>query len=335
MRYLPFTVLAFLLAGQLSMAWGANKQEKRLIRASEVFQEIMDTPDKGIPKDLLARAACIGIIPSVKKFAFGFGGRHGAGYVLCRKNLGKGPWGPPSGFSMSGGSFGLQWGFSATDYVLLFMNLGGVEKLLGNKFTLGADASVSFGPVGRTVEAATDAQMSAKILGYSRSKGLFAGLALDGAVLKPSAGDNQSLYGRKISARELLLEGEIAPPASAEPLLQTLIQHSSWQTQTAPTVAKVTAIAQPAAVIQATTGTISGTISDSTGAVVPDAIITIRNVETGMSRTVATDPAGRYAAFQLEPGSYEGTAAAAGFQTVVRRQITLTDGHEAIMDITL
>jgi lipid-binding SYLF domain-containing protein len=181
MRYLLFVVAAFLLAGQLPAAWAATKQEKRLIRATEVFQEIMDTPDKGIPEDLLARAACIGILPSVKKFAFGFGGRHGAGYVLCRKNRGKGPWGPPSGFSMSGGSFGLQLGFSATDYVLLFMNVNGMDKLLSDKFTLGADISVAAGPVGRTAEVATDAQMTAKILSYSRAKGLFAGLALEGA----------------------------------------------------------------------------------------------------------------------------------------------------------
>ena len=181
MHILLITVVALFLAGQLSTAWGANKQEERLAKSAEVLQQIMDTPDKGIPADLLVRAACIGIIPSVKKFALGFGGRHGAGFVLCRKNRGTGAWGPPSGFSISGGSFGLQLGFSATDYVLLFMNVDGVDKLLSDKFMLGADAAVAAGPVGRTAEAATDAQMTAKILGYSRSKGLFAGLALERA----------------------------------------------------------------------------------------------------------------------------------------------------------
>ncbi len=234
MRYLLSAVAAFLLAGQLTAVWAANKQEKRLTRATEVFEEIMNTPDKGIPVDLLARAACIGILPSVKKFAFGFGGRHGAGYVLCRKNRGKGPWGPPSGFSMSGGSFGLQLGFSATDYVLLFMNPDGVDKLLSNKFTLGAASSVAGGPVGRTAEAATDVQMSAKILSYSRAKGLFAGLALEGAVLKPSGGDNKALYGRKVDPRNLLLTGNVAPPPSAGPLIQILSRYSGRKTKKAP-----------------------------------------------------------------------------------------------------
>ncbi len=234
MRYLLSAVVAFLLAGQLTAAWAANKQEKRLTRATEVLQEIMDTPDKGIPVDLLARAACIGILPSVKKFAFGFGGRHGAGFVLCRKNRGKGPWGPPSGFSMSGGSFGLQLGFSATDYVLLFMNMDGVDKLLSDKFTLGADASVAGGPVGRTVEVATDAQMSAKILSYSRAKGLFAGIALEGAVLKASGKDNKALYGRKVDPRDLLLTGNVAAPPSAGPLIQMLSRYSGRKTKKAP-----------------------------------------------------------------------------------------------------
>ncbi len=231
MRYLLSAVVAFLLVGHLTTAWAANKQEKRLAKSAEVFQQIMDTPDKGIPVDLLARAACIGILPSVKKFAFGFGGRHGAGYVLCRKNRGKGPWGPPSGFSMSGGSFGLQLGFSATDYVLLFMNRDGVDKLLSDKFTLGADASVAAGPVGRTAEVATDAQMTAKILSYSRAKGLFAGLSLEGAVLKPSGGDNKSLYGRKVDPRDLLLTGNVAAPPSAGPLLQILSKYSGGKSK--------------------------------------------------------------------------------------------------------
>jgi len=211
--------------------WGQEKQIERLGDAREVLEQIMGTPEKGIPTDLLARAACIGIIPSVKRFAIGLGGQHGAGYVLCRKNGGTGAWGAPSGFSMSGGSFGLQLGASATDYVLLFMNQDGVEKLLQDKFTLGADASVAAGPVGRNATAATNAQMAAKILGYSRSKGLFAGLALNGAVLRPSGDDNEELYGRKVDPRQLLIEGTIPPPASAQSLIDLLTRYSSGQTR--------------------------------------------------------------------------------------------------------
>lgn len=224
-------ILACVVLTSAGTAWGATKQEERLADARLVFEQIMGTPEKGVPQDLLARAACIGIIPSVKRFAIGIGGQHGAGFVLCRKNGGTGAWGAPSGFSMSGGSFGLQLGASATDYVLLFMNQDGVEKLLQDKFTLGADASVAAGPVGRSATAATNAQMAAKILGYSRSKGLFAGLALNGAVLRPSGDDNEALYGRKVSPRDLLIVGNIAPPASAGPLIQLLTQSSSGQSR--------------------------------------------------------------------------------------------------------
>ena len=231
MRYLLRTVLVVGVAVSATEAWSVSKQEQRLQEAHRVLRQIMNTPEKGIPQDLLARSYCVGIIPSVKKLALGFGGRHGAGFVLCRKDRGKGAWGPPSGFSISGGSFGLQLGYSATDFVLLFMNDDGMEKLLQDKFTLGADANVAAGPVGRTASAATDAQLTAKVLAYSRSKGLFAGVALEGAVLRPSGDDNQALYGRKISAKELLLNGTAAPPASAGPLIQELTKYSSSQSK--------------------------------------------------------------------------------------------------------
>src|SRR5579864_3976557 len=191
------SLLGILIA--TGVASSMSKQEERLARSKEVFQQIMDTPDKGIPRDLLERSACVGIIPGVKKLAFVVGADHGAGYVMCRRNEGRGPWGPPSGFSISGGSFGLQIGVSDTDFVLLFMNRDGIRKLLEDKFTLGADAAVAAGPVGRAASADTDAQMTAKVLSYSRSKGVFAGLALDGAVLRPSPEDNRALYGEKIS----------------------------------------------------------------------------------------------------------------------------------------
>jgi SH3 domain-containing YSC84-like protein 1 len=229
MRKLGMSMLCGLIVA--ACAFSATKQQERLKAAGEVFQQIMDTPDQGIPHDLVQRSACIGIFPSVKKLAFVVGGSHGAGYILCRKNEGKGAWGPPAGFSMSGGSFGFQIGGSATDFVLLFMNQEGVRKLLQDKFTLGADAAVAAGPVGRTAAANTDAQMTAKVLSYSRSKGLFAGLALDGAVLRPSGEDNRALYGSELSAKDLLLDAKHAPPAGAGKLIQVLDKYSGRQSK--------------------------------------------------------------------------------------------------------
>jgi len=224
-RLLSFVLAMGLLAPVI--VWSADKHNERLEDAREVFQAIMDTPDKGIPAYLLASSVCVGIIPSVKKLAMGFGGRHGSGYVICRTNKGSGPWGSPSGYSMSGGSFGLQLGYSSTDFVLLFMNRDGIEKLLQDKFTIGADANLAAGPVGRTASAATNTQMTAKILAYSRSKGLFAGIALEGAVLRPSGDDNKELYGREVSAKDLLLGSTISPPAAAAPLINLLTKYSS------------------------------------------------------------------------------------------------------------
>lgn len=232
-RFIPsFTLAAawLLCAACILPLQAQEKQVERLQESAKVLKEVMDTPDKGIPADLLGRAACIGVLPSVKKVAIGIGGQHGAGFVLCRRNGGTGSWGPPSGFSMSGGSFGLQLGASATDYVLLFMNLDGVKKLLEDKFTLGVDGAVAAGPVGRNATAATDAQMTAKVLAYSRSKGLFAGISLNGAVLRPSGDDNKALYGREIPARDLLLTGGNPPPAAARPLIELLGKYSASKT---------------------------------------------------------------------------------------------------------
>lgn len=232
-------VTAIILAALLtaSAAWSAanepqrvkakNKQEERLVRANEVFLEMMNAPDKGIPEDLLSKAHCAGIIPGVKKVAiFSLGGRHGAGIVTCRTNNGRGAWGAPSAFSISGGSFGLQIGYSDTDFIFLIMNQSGVRKLLESKFTIGADANAAAGPIGRTAEAATDAQLTAEILTYSRSKGIFAGVSLEGAVLRPSPEDNRILYGRDISPKDLLMDSKVPPPAVAGPLLATLNRFS-------------------------------------------------------------------------------------------------------------
>jgi len=320
---LTCAMMSVLLVSQLTPAWGKSKQAERLERSAEVFQEIMNTPDSGIPRDLLARAACVGIIPSVKKFALGFGGRHGAGYVICRTNQGTGPLAGLSGFSISGGSFGLQLGFSATDYVLLFMNTVGMEKLLQDKFTLGGDASVAAGPVGRTAAAATDAQMHAKILGYSRSKGLFAGLALEGAVLRPSPDDNEKLYGREVSAKELLLDGTVPPPAEAQPLLSALASYAATKP-----AARSEKKAEAKSIL-------SGQVRDSSGAVIPDARVSIVNAEAGTSRTMSTNETGRYAASDLQAGSYEVRAAVPGLGDAAPQQVVLRAGASAAVDLTI
>src|SRR5262249_1102268 len=172
----------------------------------------------------------------------GLGCRYGAGYVLCKKDFGKGPWGAPSAFALGGGSVGFQLGFSATDYVLLFMNHYGVEKLLQDKFTLGADVTVAAGPVGRAATAATDAQITAQILSYSRSKGLFAGVALEGAVVRRSKDDNKALYGKEVDAKDILVAGTVPAPPSAQPLIQVLSgQKPAASATSATTVAVSTA----------------------------------------------------------------------------------------------
>jgi lipid-binding SYLF domain-containing protein len=189
------------------------KETERLATCREVLEEVMGIPE-GIPRDLLNKAYCVAVIPSVKKAALGVGARFGKGAVVCRTDSGSGAWGPPLMISIGGGSFGLQIGGQAGDYVFLIMNRKGIDQLLKSKFTLGADASVAAGPKGRTAEAATDAQMRAEILTYSRTRGLFAGISLEGAVVKPDADANRNVYGTRVAASELLLKaGQTIPPA--------------------------------------------------------------------------------------------------------------------------
>src|SRR5262249_37422144 len=176
---------------------------------------------------LLQQAKCVIVIPSVKKIASAFGVKYGRGVMVCR--LGEdfnGPWSAPSMYALEGGNFGLQIGLQATDLVLLVMNERGVDSLLGNKVKLGGDLSVAAGPMGRTMEASTDLAMRAKILAYSRARGVFAGVALDGSTLRPDNHANEVLYGRTISAREIVRTGAVTPPANAAPLLQ-LLQEST------------------------------------------------------------------------------------------------------------
>ena len=176
---------------------------RRLTEAAAVFSEVMATPDKGIPEDMLANAHCIVIVPGLKTAAFVFGGKFGKGYVSCRSKTGPG-WSAPGTVRIEGGSVGFQIGGSQTDLIMLVMNERGAEKLLSSKFTLGAEGSVAAGPVGRTATAQTDLQMRAEILSWSRSQGLFAGLALEGATLRQDLDDNQVLYGRKLENREIV-----------------------------------------------------------------------------------------------------------------------------------
>jgi lipid-binding SYLF domain-containing protein len=197
----------------------------RLDAAADMMTEIMSAPDKGIPQDLLSKSECIVIVPGVKKGAFIFGGKYGKGFMLCRKESGVG-WSAPASVRVEGGSFGFQIGASETDVVMLVNSKVGAKKLLQSKFTLGADASVAGGPVGRDSSAETDAQMRAEILTYSRSRGAFAGLSLEGATLRPDEDWNKELYGKAIPNRDIVM-GDTPPPPSAKRLLELLNKYSS------------------------------------------------------------------------------------------------------------
>lgn len=201
----------------------AETAQERLRDSAEVFHEIMATPDKGIPQDLLAKASCVVIVPGMKKGAFIVGGQYGKGFTICHKD-GVG-WGAPAAVRVEGGSFGFQIGGSSTDVVMLIMNERGMRELDKDKFTLGADASIAAGPVGRTASAGTDAYMSAEILSWSRAKGLFAGIALNGATMRPDMDDNKELYGQRLNSKEVLTAG-MAPPEAAHQLIAELDRYA-------------------------------------------------------------------------------------------------------------
>ena len=202
-----------------------NDTANRLSAAADVLNEIMATPDKGIPQDLLDKAACAVVVPNVKKGAFIVGAKYGRGFIVCRNQNGRG-WSAPAGVKVEGGSVGFQIGGSETDVVMLLMNKSAIDKLLSSKFTIGADASVAAGPVGRSSSAETDAQLHAQLLTYSRAKGLFAGVSLDGATLRPDDGANKDMYGRTMSNKDVVL-GSVQPPRSADRLIAELNGHSS------------------------------------------------------------------------------------------------------------
>jgi len=203
----------------------ASYAPKRLRSAAEAFKEVMGIPDKAIPQELLEKAECIVIIPDLKKGAFIVGGKYGKGFVSCRKKNGVG-WSAPGSIRIEGGSVGFQIGASEMDVFMLVMNDRGMDRLLGDKFTLGADATVAAGPVGRVAQAETDARMTAEILAWSRARGLFAGIALNGATMREDDDWNEELYGKPLKNREIV-DGSIAAPKSAAPLMQELDRYSS------------------------------------------------------------------------------------------------------------
>ncbi len=199
----------------------AENAQERMKTATQVFSEIMATPDKAIPMDLLQKSECVVIVPGLKKAAFLVGGEFGKGFVECRRTKGLG-WGAPAAIRVEGGSFGLQLGGSSTDLIMLIMNQHGMEELTKSKFTLGGDASVAAGPVGRTTSAQTDAYMTAEILAWSRTKGLFAGISLNGATLRPDEDSNQELYGKKMTTGEIVMVDTMTAPAYASGLISQL-----------------------------------------------------------------------------------------------------------------
>ena len=234
---LSSSILTCLLAASLAAGQSTpppapqTKEAERLDRAAEVFGEIMNAPDRGLPADLIERAHCVVVIPSMLKGGFVFGGRYGKGVVSCRKDGGAVPWGAPSMVTMGGGSFGAQIGGAAVDVVMLVMNPSGVDHLLRSKFTLGGDLSAAAGPVGRAATAETDAMMNAKILTYSRSRGVFAGAELKGALLKQDRKGNRALYRRKVEARDLLIEGKGEVPVEAREFIRELTKYSPQRTK--------------------------------------------------------------------------------------------------------
>src|SRR5713101_7531866 len=223
MSCLSSIILGFLplLAG-VANASDQIKDDERLRNSGTVLKEILEVPDN-IPQDLLDKADCVVVFPSVLKAAFIVGGSYGRGAMSCRKGENfRGPWGAPTMMALEGGSFGFQIGGEATDFVLLVMNDRGASGILASKVKLGGDASVAAGPVGRDASADTDVTLRAEILSYSRARGLFAGVSLEGSTIRPDNGDNRRVYGREIPARDIVLAGVVAAPPAAEQLISTL-----------------------------------------------------------------------------------------------------------------
>jgi SH3 domain-containing YSC84-like protein 1 len=225
------TLYALALMAALAIpAHAQSKEQDRVENAGTVIKEIMDIPDD-IPQNVIDKADCVVVLPSVLKAAFIVGASYGRGVMTCRSgdNM-RGPWGAPTMMALEGGSFGLQLGGQATDFVLLLMSERSASSILSSKVKLGGDASAAAGPVGRNASAETDVTFRAEILTYSRARGLFAGISLTGSTLRPDNNANESLYGKKLDAKDIVMKGAVPPPPSAQLLLQTLNQHSPKHT---------------------------------------------------------------------------------------------------------
>lgn len=229
------TLFTLLLIGgtalaPLAMAAKESSAADRLDASADVLADMMHASDKGIPQDLMNRAECVVVIPNMKKAGFIWGAKYGRGYAVCRRHGGSG-WTAPAGMRIEGGSFGLQIGGSESDVVVLVNSRSAMNHLLSDKFTLGGDASVAAGPVGRDASAETDAELHAEMLSYSRSRGIFAGLALEGATLRPDKDADKELYGRDVTNKEILTTNAIAPPPAAAKLERSLNRESAYKTK--------------------------------------------------------------------------------------------------------
>ncbi len=227
MRLMMATVVAAACVG--ATLRGQDDATKRLDDAATVFSEVMQSPDKAIPRDLLTKAHCIAIVPGLKTAAFGVGAKYGKGYLSCRSKGAVG-WSAPGAIRIEGGSVGFQIGGSSTDLIMLVMSEQGADKLLASQFTVGAQGSAAAGPVGRTATAQTDAQLRADILSWSRAKGLFAGVALEGATLRQDLDDNAALYGKQLENRDIVTKG-VRPPAAATKLITLLNRYSALESK--------------------------------------------------------------------------------------------------------
>jgi len=222
-RHVLFVISLFMVRAALAQ----EKEGDRLKESYNVLKEILGTPDKGIPRDLLDKAECVVVYPSVKKAGFIVGGEYGRGAITCRSGANfRGPWSAPAMFAIEGGSVGFQIGGEATDFVLLIMNEKGADSVMSSKVKLGADASAAAGPVGRTASAETDIVMKAEILSWSRARGVFGGISLEGSTMRSDDGGNKKLYGKEISAKEICRQGKVQTPDSGKQLIELLQQTS-------------------------------------------------------------------------------------------------------------
>jgi lipid-binding SYLF domain-containing protein len=228
MRWISLTLAAALACAPLLASDGNSKTDARLNDAASLFSEVMGTPDRAIPQGLLNKSYCVVLVPGLKKAAVVVGGKYGRGYAVCRAAGGEG-WGPPAAIRIEGGSIGVQIGVSSTDVVLLVMNEGGMKRLTKSKFTIGAEATAAAGPVGRDATAQTDALITAEILSWSRSRGLFGGVSLDGATLRNDIDENEAIYGQRWTSKQILTSGAKPTPA-ADKLLEVLSKYSPRRT---------------------------------------------------------------------------------------------------------